>query len=85
MLTGPEYASILDGRTGKEITRVDWIARGKVSDWGDNSGNRASRHMIGVAYLSGDKPSLIAHRGTLSRSAGRHRHLRRFFSGSPSK
>jgi rhamnogalacturonan endolyase len=32
---GPEYCSVLDGLTGREITRVDWIPRGKVSDWGD--------------------------------------------------
>ncbi len=64
VLTGPEYCSILDGRTGQEITRVDWIARGNVADWGDKSGNRASRHLIGVAYLDGKKPSVVVHRGT---------------------
>jgi len=64
VLTGPEYLSVLDGMTGKEIARTDWIARGKVSDWGDNYGNRASRHMIGVAYLDGKRPSVVVHRGT---------------------
>lgn len=64
VLDGPEFCSILDGETGNEITRVDWIPRGQVSDWGDATGNRASRHMLGVAYLDGKTPSLIVHRGT---------------------
>jgi rhamnogalacturonan endolyase len=64
VLTGPEYLSILDGTTGNEITKVDWIARGNVSDWGDETGNRASRHMVGVAYLDGQRPSVVVHRGT---------------------
>jgi rhamnogalacturonan endolyase len=64
VMTGPEYVSILDGMTGQEIAREDWIARGKVSDWGDSFNNRASRHAIGVAYLDGQMPHLILHRGT---------------------
>ena len=64
VLTGPEYCSVLDGMTGKEIARVDWIARGNVADWGDKTGNRASRHAIGTAYLDGARASLLVHRGT---------------------
>lgn len=64
VLDGPEWCSVLDGMTGAEICRVDWILRGKVSDWGDEVGNRASRHMLGVAWLDGKRPSLLVHRGT---------------------
>ena len=64
VLAGPEYCSILDGLTGREITRVDWIARGQITDWGDNKGNRASRHLMGMAYLDGKHPSLLVARGT---------------------
>ena len=64
VLRGPEYCSILAGTTGQEITKVDWIARGNVADWGDQSGNRASRNVIGAAYLDGNRPSLLVHRGT---------------------
>lgn len=64
VLDGPEYCSVLDGMTGEEIARVDWIARGNVSDWGDNTGNRASRHLIGMARLDGKTPSLLVLRGT---------------------
>jgi len=62
--TGPEYCSILDGLTGKELDRVDWVARGHIEDWGDPRNNRASRHLIGAAYLDGKRPSLLVLRGT---------------------
>jgi rhamnogalacturonan endolyase len=64
VLTGPEYLSIWDGMTGKDIDRVDWIPRGKLTDWGDYSGNRSNRHMMGVAYLDGKTPSVVIFRGT---------------------
>ncbi len=64
VLDGPEYCTVLDGLSGKELTRVDWIPRGNVKDWGDAVGNRASRHMLGMAYLDGKTPSLLVHRGT---------------------
>src|SRR5262245_4356632 len=64
VLAGPEYCSILDGMSGKEIARVDWIPRGNVEDWGDKTGNRASRNVIGVGYLDGKRPSAVVHRGT---------------------
>jgi rhamnogalacturonan endolyase len=63
ILTGPEYCSIWNGETGAEIAKVDWIARGKTSDWGDDVGNRMNRNMLGVAYLDGKTPSLLVLRG----------------------
>jgi rhamnogalacturonan endolyase len=64
VLEGPEYVSIYDGRTGKEIAKADWIERGRPQDWADHTGNRSSRHMLGVAYLDGKTPSLLVVRGT---------------------
>ncbi len=64
VLKGPEYLSIWDGMTGKDIDRTDWIPRGQLSDWGDYSGNRSNRHMLGVAYLDGKTPSVVIFRGT---------------------
>jgi hypothetical protein len=64
VLDGPEYLSVYSGETGKEIDRVDWIERGRPEDWADHSGNRASRHMMGVAYLDGRTPSVLVVRGT---------------------
>lgn len=63
VLEGPEYLAVYDGQTGREIDKVDWIERGRVQDWGDNTGNRASRHMMGVAYLDGKTPAVLAVRG----------------------
>ncbi len=64
ILDGPEYCIVLDGETGKEIDRVDWIARGNPEDWGDPRGNRVNRNLMGVAYLDGVNPSLLVCRGT---------------------
>lgn len=64
VLTGPEYCSVWNGETGEQIARVDWIPRGNLSDWGDTTGNRASRHLMGVAYLDGKTPSILVLRGT---------------------
>ncbi len=63
LLDAPEFLAVYDGATGKEIDRVPWIELGKVQDWGDNTGNRASRHMMGVAYLDGKTPAVLAVRG----------------------
>ena len=67
ILDGPEYLSIWDGMTGKEIARVDWPARGDITKWGDNKGNRASRHLIGFAKLDGKRTSVLAMRGTYTK------------------
>ena len=64
VLTGSEYLSVWDGLTGKDIDRADWIPRGKLTDWGDYSGNRSNRHMMAVAYLDGKTPSVVIFRGT---------------------
>ncbi len=65
--SGPEWCSMLDGLTGKEIARVDWPARGNVADWGDAKNNRASRHLLGLAYLDGQHASLLVMRGTYTK------------------
>lgn len=64
LLDAPEYLAVYDGATGQEIDRVPWIELGKVQDWGDNTGNRASRHMLAVACLDGKTPAVLAVRGT---------------------
>ncbi len=64
VLQGPEYLSVYAGDTGREIAKVDWIERGQPEDWADHTGNRSSRHMLGVAYLDGKTPSVLVVRGT---------------------
>ncbi len=63
-LEGPEWVTVYDGETGKEIDHGDWIELQSVQHWGDNSGNRASRHMLGIAYLDGKTPAILVVRGT---------------------
>ena len=67
VLTGPEYLSVWDGLTGQDIAKVDWPARGDIAEWGDKVGNRASRHLIGMAKLDGKRTSLLALRGTYTK------------------
>ncbi len=57
--TGPEYLTILDGRTGKPIARVDWPSRDAFGTY-----NYASRNQLCVAYLDGKMPCLLVERGT---------------------
>jgi rhamnogalacturonan endolyase len=63
----PEFISMVDGLTGRELARTDYIARGPKSEWntlwGDNYGNRMSFNFVGVAYFDGVHPSIIASRG----------------------
>src|SRR5690606_39805143 len=44
-------------------------ARGNVRDWGDDYGNRVDRFLAGVAYLDGERPSLIMARGYYAKTA----------------
>ena len=66
---GPEFLSIIDGLTGKELARTDYIARGKSEDWGDDYFKRASSFRIGVGSFDGKLPSVIIGRGIYERSA----------------
>ncbi|WP_412095984.1 hypothetical protein [Bacillus sp. PS06] len=69
VLSGPEYLTVFDGETGKALTTTDYYPpRGKVSDWGDDYGNRVDRFLAGVAYLDGKTPSIIMARGYYTRA-----------------
>ncbi|AIR96728.1 rhamnogalacturonan lyase [Streptomyces glaucescens] len=69
VLTGPEYLTMFDGRTGRAMGTVDYVpARGTVSSWGDSYGNRVDRFLAGTAYLDGARPSLIMARGYYTRT-----------------
>jgi rhamnogalacturonan endolyase len=64
ILTGPEYLTIFDGETGGELHTVPYeAARGTVSSWGDDYGNRVDRFLACVAYLDGVRPSIVMCRG----------------------
>jgi len=61
--SGPEYLTILDGLTGKPVTRIDWPPRELFKDT-SRPYNYSSRNQLGVAYLDGREPYLIVERGT---------------------
>lgn len=69
VLQGPEFLTIFDGLTGAAIDTVDYDPpRGDVSAWGDAYGNRVDRFLAAVAYLDGERPSLVFSRGYYTRT-----------------
>ncbi len=66
--SGPEFFSIIDGETGKELARADFIKRGKSEDWGDNYFKRAHSLRVGVGCFDGELPSVILGRGVYAKS-----------------
>ena len=66
--SGPEFFSIIEGSTGKELARENFITRGKSEDWGDNYYKRAHSLRVGVGCFDGKLPSLILGRGVYARS-----------------
>jgi len=63
VFSGPEWVTILDGRTGQERCRVPWPSREGFGE--DEAGyNYAARNQLAVAYLDGKTPCLIVLRGT---------------------
>ena len=79
VLKGPEFLTVFDGKTGAELATTKYIpSRHPETDnptteqmkavWGDGYGNRIDRFLAGVAYLDGERPSLIFSRGYYTRS-----------------
>ena len=69
VLTGPEYITVFNGKTGKAMATTDYMPeRGDVCGWGDCYGNRVDRFLAGVAYLDGERPSAIFSRGYYQRA-----------------
>lgn len=66
--SGPEFFSIIDGETGAELARADFIKRGKSEDWGDNYFKRAHSLRVGVASFDGELPSVVLGRGVYAKS-----------------
>ncbi|HEY5784848.1 MAG TPA: rhamnogalacturonan lyase [Microlunatus sp.] len=76
IVDGPEYLTVFDGRTGRELQTVDYQP-GRHDDglmWGDYAmsriepGNRVDRFLAGVGYLDGRHPSAVFARGYYTRS-----------------
>ncbi|HYO09270.1 MAG TPA: SdrD B-like domain-containing protein [Tepidisphaeraceae bacterium] len=69
VLTGPEYLTVFNGQTGAAMATVPYqVPRGTVSSWGDGYGNRVDRFLATVAYLDGQRPTLVMCRGYYTRA-----------------
>ncbi|MBN1578340.1 MAG: hypothetical protein JW913_17395 [Chitinispirillaceae bacterium] len=67
ILDGPEYYTVFDGRTGGELVTVNYKPD-RSGNWGDDYGNRGDRFLAGIAYLDGERPSVIPCRGYYTRT-----------------
>lgn len=61
VFSGPEYLTVMDGLTGRDIAQAPWPSR-KGYDY-----NNGARHQLAIAYLDGRTPCIVALRGTYSR------------------
>lgn len=69
ILEGPEYLTVFGGETGRALATTFYEPpRGNVADWGDSKGNRVDRFLACVAYLDGERPSLVMCRGYYTRA-----------------
>ena len=79
ILKGPEYLTVFDGLTGKALDTVTYLPRRHPDTddptpaqmketWGDDHGNRIDRFLAGVAYLDGERPSIVMARGYYTRA-----------------
>ena len=69
VLSGPEYLTVFNGETGAVMQTTNYLpARGTVSSWGDDYGNRVDRFLACIAYLDGKRPSVVMCRGYYTRT-----------------
>ncbi len=76
ILEGPEFFTIFSGETGAALKTVDYVpSRDPINGWGgiggnggnDSYGNRCDRFLACVAYLDGERPSVVMCRGVYGR------------------
>ena len=79
ILGGPEFLTIFNGTTGAELASTNYNpprhpdtlfpTTAQINAiWGDNYGNRIDRFNAAVAYLDGQRPSLLMARGYYTRA-----------------
>lgn len=79
ILRGPEFLTVFDGLTGAALATVPYQAsrhperenptpEEMKATWGDNYGNRSERYLACVAYLDGERPSIVMCRGYYTRA-----------------
>ena len=68
-VAGPEFISIVDGRTGRELARADFINRETSESWGDGYWKRACSFRVGVGcFDETGLPSAVFGRGVYGHS-----------------
>jgi len=80
---GPEYFSVVDGKTGRELARANYIARGpegqtpaqwvanwsaNTQSWGDGYWKRANSLRMGLAEFTGKGMQIFLGRGVYART-----------------
>ena len=66
---GPEFISIIDGRTGRELARDNFINRETSESWGDSYWKRACSFRVGVGcFDETGLPSVVFGRGVYGHS-----------------
>lgn len=66
---GPEFLSIIDGKTGKELARDNYIYRETSKSWGDDYWKRACSFRVGAGcFDETGLPSVIIGRGVYAHS-----------------
>lgn len=80
---GPEYFSVIDGKTGRELARANFIARGpegqtpaqwtanwstNSQSWGDGYWKRANSLRMGLAQFTGKGMQIFLGRGVYART-----------------
>jgi len=79
ILSGPEFLTVFDGRTGAALATTNYLPariegttefkpQALQDGWGDATGNRSDRYLACVAYLDGQHPSVILCRGYYTRT-----------------
>ena len=79
VLRGPEYFTIFDGQTGAALATTDYIparhpdtlepTEAQLKElWGDGYGNRMDRFLACIAYLDGERPTVVMTRGYYTRT-----------------
>ena len=66
---GPEFISIIDGKTGRELARDNFINRETSASWGDDYWKRACSFRVGVGcFDETGLPSVVLGRGVYAHS-----------------
>lgn len=73
IIKGSEYLTVFSGLTGAELATTAYepgrdVHAQSSGGWGDSYGNRSERYLAGVAYLDGQKPSIVMCRGYYTHS-----------------